>query len=104
MKTLLANHRFLLLGIGTILVGGWWHMSGMDPSAGTLGAVTHRVVYALGIFFILATRFLRSLTDNFAISGVGSMVLGILPYLAADWMLRRRRRAGAPMGSTPQHG
>lgn len=92
MNRLLSNHRFLLLGIFTILVGGWWHTSGIDPSASASGAAVHRVVSVLGFFFITATRFLRSLTDNFAISGIGSIVLGLIPYLLADWALRRRRR------------
>ena len=92
MPRLLRNHAFLLLGIVTILVGAWWHTSGIDPNASAGGAAAYRVVYVLGFFFITAMRLLRSLTDNFAVSGIGSMVLGILPYLLADWLVRRRRR------------
>ena len=95
MNRILRNHPFLLLGLVTILIGGWWHTSGIDPKASAGGAAAYRVVSVLGFFFISAMRFLRSLTDNFAVSGIGSMVLGLTPYLLADWALRRRRRTHA---------
>lgn len=103
MNKLRSHHPFLLLGIVTILIGGWWHTSGIDPNASATGAAVYRVVYVLGFFFIAATRVLRSLTDNVAVSGIGSLVLGIIPYLVADWALRRRRR-GRIGKAAVQHG
>ena len=95
MKKLAANHPFLLLALATLVVGAWWHMSGIDRTHGA-GQLLYRAVLALGYVFISAMRLARSVTDSRALAGLLSIALALIPYLAADWLLRRQRRRRLP--------
>jgi hypothetical protein len=84
------NHPFLLLGLFTIVVGGLYHRLGIDQSTAS-GVALHGAVSALGFIFINMIRVTSRLIPNFAIAGLVSSLVGLVPYLLADWLLRRRR-------------
>ena len=88
--TLTRNHPFLLLAIFTVLVGGAYHLAGIDRDT-TTGSVLYAATYALGFIFINATRLARAVIANPAIAGIVSLGMALIPYLLADWLLRRRR-------------
>jgi hypothetical protein len=47
--------------------------------------------YALGLPFILGMRLAGSVVSNPILRGVLGFALGLVPYLVADGLLRRRR-------------
>lgn len=85
------NRPFLALALFTLAVGVVWHLSGLDADEGPLGVSAFVISYVLGMPFILAMRLVGSVVSNPIIRGVLALTLGLLPYLAADELLRRRR-------------
>jgi hypothetical protein len=82
---------FLVLAFFTLVLGAVWHLSGVSADDGPLGFALFAVSYVLGTPFIAAMRLVGSVVSHPALRGVLGFVLGILPYLAADEALRRRR-------------
>jgi hypothetical protein len=82
---------FLTLALITLAVGAVWHLSGLNRDQGLLGSAVFGIAYVLGLPFILAMRLVGAVVSHPAIRGMLGFVLGILPYLAADEALRRRR-------------
>jgi hypothetical protein len=91
---------FLTLALVTLAVGAVWHLSGLNENQGPLGAAMFALAYVLGLPFILAMRLVGSVVTQPALRGVLGFVLGILPYLAADEVVRRRRLRKSPIHST----
>jgi hypothetical protein len=82
---------FLSLAFITLAIGAVWHLSGLNHDQGRLGAALLGIAYVLGMPFILAMRLVGSVVSHPALRGVLGFILGMLPYLAADEILRRRR-------------
>jgi hypothetical protein len=82
---------FLTLALVTLAVGAVWHLSGLNQDQGPLGSAVFAIAYVLGTPFILAMRLAGSVVSHPALRGVLGFILGLLPYLAADEALRRRR-------------
>jgi hypothetical protein len=82
---------FLTLALITLAVGAVWHLSGLNAEEGPLGSAMFAIAYVLGMPFILAMRLVGSVVTHPALRGVLGFVLGMLPYLAADEVVRRRR-------------
>ena len=80
-----------MLAFFTLAVGAVWHLSGLNRDAGPLGFVFFAVSYVLGTPFILAMRLIGSVVSHPGLRGLLGFALGMLPYLAADEALRRRR-------------
>jgi hypothetical protein len=87
----LRNRPFLTLALFTLAVGVVWHLSGLDYDQGPLGFTLFVTSYALGFPFILAMRLVGSVLSNPMLRGVLGLALGLLPYLVADRLWRRRR-------------
>lgn len=89
--TRIRERPFLALALFTLAVGALWHLSGVGADDGPLGLTLFAVSYVLGTPFIVAMRLVGSVVSHPAVRGALGLVLGILPYLAADEALRRRR-------------
>ncbi|MDQ4079541.1 MAG: hypothetical protein M3125_02190 [Gemmatimonadota bacterium] len=87
----LLERPFLVLAFFTLIVGAMWHLSGFDYDQGPLGFALFAFSYVLGAPFIVAMRLVGSVVSHPALRGVLGFALGMLPYLAADELLRRRR-------------
>ena len=81
---------FLSLAVVTLVVGVLWHLGGVGRDDGTMGRVLFGIVSVLGAPFIAAQRVSRSLGDM-PLRPLIVLLLGLLPYLLADILLRRRR-------------
>ncbi len=93
MKAFLRTRPFLSLAVATIALGLLWHLSGLNKED---SPALYAAVYAVGLPFITVTQFMHSAIQSRALAGVLSLALGVLPYLLADWLLRRfaRRKTG----------
>lgn len=87
----LRGRPFLTLALFTLAVGVVWHLSGLDADEGPLGFSAFVISYVLGLPFILAMRLVGSIVSSPMLRGVLALTLGLMPYLAADGLLRRRR-------------
>ena len=87
----LRERPFLLLALFTLVLGAVWHLSGVSADVGPLGFALFAISYVLGTPFIVAMRLVGSVVSHPALRGVLALILGILPYLAADEAVRRRR-------------
>ncbi len=87
----LRERPFLVLAFFTLIVGAMWHLSGLDSDQGPVGSALFAISYVLGMPFIMAMRLVGSVVSHPALRGVLGFALGMLPYLAADELLRRRR-------------
>jgi hypothetical protein len=88
----LRERPFLVLALFTLVLGAVWHLSGVDADDGPLGFALYAITYVLGMPFILAMRLVGSMVSHPALRGTLALMLGILPYLAADEAVQRRRR------------
>jgi hypothetical protein len=79
-----------VLGLVTIVIGLTYHRVGIDQST-TFGVALHGLVKGLGFIFINMIRVTSRRIANPAIAGLVSSLIGLIPYVAADWLLRRRR-------------
>ena len=91
MMRVFRNRPFLTLSVFTLAVGVAWHLSGLDRDDGPLGLALFGISYVLGLPFILAMRLAGSVVSNPVLRGVLGFALGLVPYLVADGLLRRRR-------------
>ena len=87
----LRERPFLVLAFFTLVLGAVWHLSGVGADDGPVGSALFAVSYVLGTPFIVAMRLVGSVVSHPALRGVLGLALGMLPYLAADEGLRRRR-------------
>jgi hypothetical protein len=83
------SRPFLCLAVVTILIGVLWH-SPIIGSGATRDALAG-VVSVIGAPFIGAMRLSTSLLDGSRLTPLLGLVLGIAPYLLADWLLARYR-------------
>lgn len=94
VRRFLGRHPFAILGVVTMVIGGVWH-SGIVP--GELRMSLTPVITAIGWPFIAAMRFVNRSTDwPMGVTSLVGTLLGLSPYLLADWALRRwrARRSG----------
>jgi hypothetical protein len=87
----IRERPFLVLACVTLVVGAVWHLSGLDDDQGALGFGLFAVSYVMGTPFILAMRLVGAVVSNPILRGLLGLAVGLLPYLAADEALRRRR-------------
>jgi hypothetical protein len=87
----LRERPFLMLAFFTLIVGAVWHLSALDYDESRVGFALFAISYVLGAPFIMAMRLVGSVVSDPALRGVLGFALGMLPYLAADEALRRRR-------------
>lgn len=87
----LRERPFLVLAFFTLVLGAVWHLSGVGADDGPLGFALYAVSYVLGTPFIVAMRLVGSAVSHPALRGALALIVGILPYLAADEAVRRRR-------------
>lgn len=86
---LVKRHPFVVLAIVTIAIGALWHSTILPAS---VREPLSPVVTAIGYPFISAMRFVnRNITPS-AWSPVIGTLLGLAPYVLADWFWRRRHR------------
>ena len=91
MRRLLRDRPFATLALVTLAVGLVWHLSGLDRDDGPLGLGLFVISYVLGMPFILAMRLAGSVVTHPLPRGMLGLALGLVPYLAADALWRRRR-------------
>jgi hypothetical protein len=87
----LRERPFLVLAFFTLVLGAVWHLSGVGADDGPVGFALFAASYILGTPFIVAMRLVGSVVSHPVLRGTLGFVLGILPYLAADEAVRRRR-------------
>lgn len=91
MRRAVRQRPFLALALVTLAIGAVWHLSGLDQHDGPVGLGLFAISYVLGMPFIMAMRLVGSVVSHPALRGLLGFALGILPYLAADEAVRRRR-------------
>ncbi len=91
MTRFLRSRPFVSLALFTLAVGVVWHLSGLDRNEGPLGSGLFAISYVLGFPFIMAMRLVGGVVTNPMVRGILGLALGLLPYLVADGLLRRRR-------------
>lgn len=89
LKRFLRARPFLALAFATIVIGVLWHLSGLKKED---SAPLYYAVYTLGLPFITVTQLMHAAIQNRALAGILSILLGLIPYLAADWLLQRFAR------------
>ena len=82
---------FLVLAIITIAIGFAWHASGLKGNEGPWQHALYIAVYIIGFPFITAVQWLTHITGHPAIAGSLGLLIGLIPYLIADALLRRAR-------------
>lgn len=94
LTTVLRSHPFLGVGLLGIALFGIWLMLGAETRDGGLGHLLFYSWRLLAAPIHLATNVLAPVTDRWpdAADGIAAVVVGLLPYAGADWLLRRRRR------------
>lgn len=87
----LRRHPFLMLALVTMAIGAGYHMLG--PSAREPLAP---VVSFIGAPFIAGMRLARRLVGWSRLTPLVGTLIGLAPYVLADWLLARwrARRAG----------
>lgn len=92
----LSNNPFLALAILTILVGAAYHFAGLNRSAPP-DSPLHSAIAIIGFVFITTTRVTHSVIQTPALAGLVALPIALVPYVFADWLLRRYRasRTGA---------
>jgi hypothetical protein len=102
MRRFLAANPFFSAGVLGAVLFGLWIVLGLDPSDGGVGQATFYVWRVLAAPVHLATNVLSPHTDGWpdVLDGGAAVVVGLVPYVAADglwrrWLQRRRPRAPA---------
>jgi hypothetical protein len=102
MRRLVAANPFLSAGLLGTLLFGLWLVLGLHPHDGGVGQASFYVWRVLAAPVHLATNVLSPLTDPWpdALDGGAAVVVGLVPYVAADrlwrrWLRRRRPRTDA---------
>jgi hypothetical protein len=82
-----GRHPFLCLAVVTIAIGAAWHA--LSPEARAPSAPLMNVI---GAPFIAAMRLSRTVVGASVLTPLLGILLGLAPYLLADWLLSRARR------------
>lgn len=86
---ILRSRPFLCLAFFTVLLGVLWHSPLGDSAADH--SILRLVISIIGAPFIASMRLVSAvLGDSIATPLVG-LLLGLSPYLLADWLWRKRR-------------
>ena len=85
----LRRHPFLCLAVITIAIGIAWHAAG--PARGPMTPI----VSVIGAPFIAAMRLSRRVIGWSTFTPVIGTLMGLAPYLLADWLLARARQRRA---------
>jgi len=85
---LLRHHPFVLLAVMTVLLGALWHSRLLGPDTRESVKPAMQVI---GAPFIASMRLATRWFGESAVSPIVGLILGLLPYLGADWLLRWRR-------------
>lgn len=85
---LLRNHPFLLLAVVTVIIGAIWHSPLIGASARPSLAP---VVEIIGAPFIASMRFVNRTVGPSPLAPLLGTALALVPYLLADFALRRWR-------------
>jgi hypothetical protein len=101
MRRFVTTNPFLCVGLLGTLIFGIWIVLGLDPSDGGAGQASYFVWRVLAAPVHLATNVLSPVTDHWpdALDGGAAVVVGLVPYVAADGLWRRwfkNRRPLAP--------
>jgi hypothetical protein len=96
MRRFLAANPFLSVGLLGTLIFGTWIALGLDPQDGGAGQAVFYVWRVLAAPVHLAANVLAPLTNDWpdVLDAGAAVVMGLLPYLAADALWRRWRRRG----------
>jgi hypothetical protein len=91
MRRFLQSNPFLAIGILGALLMGLWIAFGLSPEAG-VGRGIFLLWRTLAAPIHLATNVVGRYTETWptALDALAALAVGILPYLVADWLLRRR--------------
>jgi hypothetical protein len=89
MKNLLRR-PFLSLACVTLCLGALWHSPLGDAFADH--SIARAVIAIIGAPFIASMRAANSALGPSNLTPLVGLVLGLSPYLIADWLWRRRRR------------
>lgn len=85
---LLRRHPFVLLAVVTISLGALWHSRLLGPD--TRESV-EPAMQVIGAPFIASMRLATRWFGRSAVTPIAGLILGLLPYVGADWLLRWRR-------------
>jgi len=84
---------FLTLAAFTLIVGVAWHALGVNRDSGPPGAAFFWFAYILGAPFIGAMTLMTRVVGVPSVRPLLGLIIGLAPYLAADLLLRQRRRS-----------
>lgn len=106
MRSTLRSHPFLAVGLLGTLVLGLWIALGLDPRDGGIGQLLFYTWRVLAAPLHLAANVLSPVTDRWpdVLDGAAVVVVGLLPYVVADWLLRRWRVARSAGHRPPSGG
>ncbi len=97
MKRFVQRQPFVCLAIVTIAIGAAWHALGPE-----LRGSSAPVMNVVGAPFIASKRLARQLAGASAVTPLLGTLLGLVPYVLADWLLARARmRRAAPEPEQP---
>jgi len=93
MRSVLRSHPFLTLGLFGVLLFGLWLALGLQPHDGGVGQALFYAWRVLAAPVYLATNLLAPITDRWpdALDAAAALVVGLSPYVAGDWLVRRLR-------------
>jgi hypothetical protein len=86
MKGFVRRRPFLCLAIVTIAIGAAWHA--LSPE---LRTPSTPVMNVIGAPFIGAMRLSRRLVGGSPVTPLLGLLMGLAPYVLADWLLARAR-------------
>ena len=98
MRSVLRSHPFLALGLLGVLLFAMWLALGLQPHDGGLGQALFYAWRVLAAPVYLATNLLAPVTDRWpdALDAAAALLVGLSPYVAADWLVRRWRGVRSP--------
>lgn len=86
---LLRSRPFACLALATVLLGVLWHTTLADDAG--RDSVLSVVMSIVGAPFIFAMRSSSALFGDSRVTPLVGLVLGLVPYVLADWLLQRLR-------------
>jgi hypothetical protein len=87
LQLFVRRRPFLCLAMATIAIGAAWHA--LSPEARASSAP---VMGVIGAPFIGAMRLSRTLIGSSPLTPLLGTLIGVAPYVLADWLLARARR------------
>lgn len=89
---LVRRWPFLTLAGITLVIGVLWHVARARPDLAGVASATFALVSVIGAPFIAAMRLATATLGDSRLTPLVGLLLGLAPYVAADWLYRRRRR------------